>query len=73
MPVAATLNEDVIALAPHSWMQSPWFKFPSLLLVAASLTLLYKLALRPEPKGKRPAGGDDKPEFPTARVVDRED
>jgi len=50
VPVAATLDEDVIALAPHSWIESPYFKVPSLLLVVASLMLLYKLALKPEPK-----------------------
>jgi uncharacterized oligopeptide transporter (OPT) family protein len=52
VPVAATLDEDVLKITPHSWTESPWFKFPSLLLVVISLSLLYKLALKPEPKGK---------------------
>ena len=71
VPVAATLDEDVIKITSEHWTSSPWFKFPSLLLVVASLTLLYKLALKREPKGTG-AGGGGKPEFPEARVVEKD-
>jgi uncharacterized oligopeptide transporter (OPT) family protein len=72
VPVAATLDEDVLKITPHSWVESPWFKLPSLILVVVSLSLLYKLALKREPKGNKPSGGGDKPEMPEARVVDRD-
>ena len=72
VPVAATLDEDVIAVS-HSWTQSPWFKLPSLILVAGALTLLYKLALKREPIGtKKPPRDGDKP-LPEARVLERDD
>ncbi len=72
VPVAATLDEDVIKITSEHWTSSPWFKAPSLILVALSLTLLYKLALKREPKGKGsgPDGGTD---FPAARIVDNDD
>lgn len=59
VPVAATLDEDVLKITPHSWVESPWFKLPSLILVVVSLSLLYKLALKPEPKGKAAADAPD--------------
>ncbi len=72
VPVAATLDEDVIAVTPHSWVESPWFKLPSLILVVVSLTLLYKLALKREPVGTK-KGPDGGPDFPEARAINRDD
>ena len=71
VPVAATLDEDVIKITPHAWVESPWFKLPSLILVVVSLTLLYKLALKREPVGTK-KGPDGGPDFPAARAIDRD-
>jgi putative OPT family oligopeptide transporter len=46
IPVAATQNDKVLALAGGKYAD---FKLPSLVFVALALTMLYKLALRREP------------------------
>ena len=46
-PVAAKQDENAIALFDAKYAN---FRIPSLILVGIALTLLYKLALRPEPK-----------------------
>ncbi len=51
IPVAATQNDKVLALADGKYAD---FKLPSLVFVALALTMLYKLALRREPTSVTP-------------------
>jgi OPT family oligopeptide transporter len=51
VPVAVAGNKNALTLFNGHYAD---FKTPAVILVIVSLVLLYKLALRPEPKGKTP-------------------
>lgn len=51
VPVAVAGDKNALTLFGGHFAD---FKLPAVILVIVSLALLYKLALRPEPKGKRP-------------------